>query len=150
MSVLTFAVCGVALRCCPAIRFSIAAVLWCPFNLWLCAICGAARRYWHNALAKPGMERFTPQINSTEEPRQSSSYSSSFIHNSAASGFEICVLLSLRPRQVPHHEPTENGCWSMIGHLSWVYGIPVSLVPRVPTKTDRESRICNEEVQMSS
>ena len=29
--------------------------------------------YWHNQLAPPGMERFTPQMNSTREPRQSSS-----------------------------------------------------------------------------
>jgi hypothetical protein len=30
--------------------------------------------YWHNKLAGPPVEKFTRQINSTEEPRQSSSY----------------------------------------------------------------------------
>ena len=26
-----------------------------------------------------------------------------------------CVWLSIRPRQVPYHEPTDNGCWFMKG-----------------------------------
>ena len=56
-----------------------------------------------------------------------------------------CVLLSIRPRQVPYHEPTDNGCWLMIGHLSWAYMIPAPLVPGVPTKTCLESRFCTKK-----
>ena len=39
-----------------------------------------------------------------------------------------CILLSIRPRQVPYHELADNGYWFMIGHLSWAYRIPAPLV----------------------
>ena len=46
-------------------------------------------------------------------------------------------MLPIRLRHVLYYERTDNGCWFMIGHLSWAYRIPAPGVtgPNGPNQT---------------
>ena len=49
--------------------------------------------FWHNELAKPPLKRFTPQVNSTAEPRQTSSYVCPFCMLQSQALTSICPFL---------------------------------------------------------
>ena len=72
--------------------------------------------YWHNRLAPASLEHFTKQINSTKEPRQSSSYVSLL---NAGEG-ELVLVYELR------HTPEARGVIDSDGEKDTVFAMRVT------------------------